>query len=116
MSPRLIALAVAGALLLPSAASAELPAFSTGNDLLAACQSSSHYDQGFCQGYLFGVVHYLNAVGNHVCRFDGVTSGQMQDIAVRFLRDNPEGRHWPALSQAVQALMQTFPCEEGDQP
>jgi len=63
--------------------------------------STSGYNEGFCLGYLKGIVDSLvNGAVPLMCRNDSadrITFGQMRDIVLKYLRDHPENRHCGAI-------------------
>jgi Rap1a immunity proteins len=101
-------------------------AYTTGNELLAACDAVG--DLGWqqrarCIGYIIGVHHgykrgwargYTAALQDKpadVCLPSAdVTYGQIRDIAVRALRTQPEHRHLDADGIIIEALRKAFPC------
>jgi hypothetical protein len=71
--------------------------FVSGNDLLTNCQSEIAVDRMYCLAYIAGIFDVIesNTInGFRACiPSNGVTSDQVRDIAVRFLREHPEKRH-----------------------
>ncbi len=85
-----------------------------GNKLLAACEKSTP----FCQGYI-AAVHdtmqqpFLTAGSvnsGKVCVPAGAQLRQLVDIAVLYLRARPEKRHLDASFLVFDALKEKFPC------
>jgi hypothetical protein len=100
------ALAAAMTLALAPGAKAEVKA-NTGNTLFADCtQTSGYYNNGFCLGYVVGTAHALA----NVCMPNGSTQGQMRDVVLRWLENNPDKRHYDASSIVAYVLGQAFPC------
>lgn len=119
-----------------SAASAE-PV--TGNMLLEACAAEDDFTkQGFCVGYLIGVIEGLR-YGASVPLFaitepDGTNPNKLKEIAAmadsflgfcappeaqysqhreivtNYLSAHPENRHESARTLAIAALNEAFPC------
>lgn len=85
-----------------------------GNQMLQTCENTSGYNQGFCLGYLMGVVNSLvNGAVPLMCKNsknDFVTLGQMKDIVLKFLSDHPESRHCGAIDITYVSLRNLFPC------
>jgi Rap1a immunity proteins len=85
-----------------------------GNDVLRTCENTSGYNEGFCLGYLLGVVDSLmNGAAPLICNNDrtgNVTFAQMRDIVLKYLRDHPENRHCGAIDITYVALRNLFPC------
>jgi hypothetical protein len=76
-----------------------------GNQILQTCENTSGYNQGFCLGYLMGVVDSLvNGAAPVMCTNDFVTLGQMRDIVLKFLSDHPESRHCGAIDITYVSL------------
>jgi hypothetical protein len=113
------ALAAAMLLALATGAASAQPApagyntFNSGNDLLENCnhRGSGDYDSGACTGYIVGVVDTLAFIpGSGFCMPLHVTKGQVADIVIKRLRDNPADRHYIAAATASAALRDAFPC------
>jgi Rap1a immunity proteins len=99
-------LAAAAVILMSTPAAAEPWTFSTGNDMLAACESPHLAEEMFCLGYIAGITQ----ANDSICPPAGVTFGQQQNIVVKQLRAWPELRHGPAALLAWRALWLTYPC------
>lgn len=107
----------------------------SANTLYDACTADTGEEQGFCVGYLigfhegrkFGSMTALNSTSSGVATADeldligdvlagyclppGVQYNQLFEIAINFMRDNPETRHETARSQVWQSFVEAFPCE-----
>lgn len=107
----------------------------TGNELLDACNNSDPYRQSFCMGYIIGIfegtifgsfvtnIYYLpndfpmkdvNIAVNLTTRFcipDEVSRGQIVDVAIQYLRQNPKDRHEAARAMVYASLVQAWPCQ-----
>ena len=91
----------------------------TGNGLLARCKAQNH-ERTWCLGYLHGFQNALVIAdllglrlreGTSVSCFPpNVTIGQISDVVVRFLEQNPAIRHENAEWLTLEALSQAFPC------
>jgi hypothetical protein len=87
--------------------------FYTGNELYGKGESSNQNDKTFALGYIAGVSDVL--VGDDMlktCVPENVTVGQMRDIVIKYLKDNPEKRHFTAHSNVGVALFKAFPCRK----
>ncbi len=84
-------------------------AFKSGNDLLEYCEKEKgSFDRGVCGGYIIGVV---DNSGTQICLPDGVIVGQLQDVVVQFLKNNPNSRHYTGSSIVALSLKKAFPCK-----
>lgn len=93
--------------------------FKTGNDLLTECEAgepprSDSLNWGICMGYVTGAADALgfwSAVGTgKSCIPQGSQAGQMRDIVIKYLRDNPARRHFDAQALVFGALKEAFGC------
>ena len=104
-------------LLLSSSAHAQRVSTTTGNDLLESCESTGHFEQAFCLGYITGVTDLDGADGSvfperrRSCVAENVSNGQVRDVVVKYLKDHPEERHIQASILIVKAMAQAFPCK-----
>lgn len=92
----------------------------TGNDLIADCVTENPARELACLGYVMGAVDgFRNGaalVENYpdylkICVPNGVTQGQIRDVVITHIRQNPENRHLPASALVFTALNSTFFCE-----
>ncbi len=89
----------------------------TGNDLLRFCNSHEAFETNICTGYIEGLRDGLMfaTVSLKSKPFfavpDKVSSDQLRDVVVKYLRDNPETRHKPAGMLTIFALKEAFPPE-----
>lgn len=97
-------------------------AFLDGNEFLDRCESTTDYDDGVCDGFVAGVVAMgLGVVENRTfalgqrlrsaCVPPGVKFEQLRDVAVQYLQDNPEKRHFAAAASVWVAVAEAFPCD-----
>ena len=115
---------------LPSVA--QVGANLTGNEIYEACNSADDLaKQGFCVGYIDGVVEGMRwgaavpliragtAKGEvdslasmflGFCIPEGATLGQYRDVMVGYLRRNPQDRHNSARLLMQLALSEAFRC------
>lgn len=82
--------------------------FMTGNELLNRFNTESYADQGFAMGFVAGVADAMDNI--LLCMPEGATVGQARDIAIRYLRNNPQSRHRGASALVVDALSGAWPC------
>lgn len=91
-------------------------AFDTGNTLYAQCLDQTLFSQGRCVSYIRGVTDLVNTyqdagIGSKlVCIPSNVTPGQLEDIVVKDLRDDPVTRNQGAAGLVAATLMKAFPC------
>ena len=79
----------------------------TGNTLADICQKTSGYDYGVCLGFINGVA----ALQHSACIPDGVKFGQLKDVVLKYIQENPEIRHKPATGIITKALKQVWVCK-----
>ena len=112
-------------LLMPSlsAAQQQLPfqgplkgySFADGNKLLQVCQSEDSADVMWCAGYISAAASaaqsdwVLQNSNLKVCLPSSVTLKQLIDMAVKYLKDHPEKRHYDAFALVV-ASWSPFAC------
>ena len=90
----------------------------TGNELLEACEGSEPFQQAFCLGYVTGASDVDGAEGaafperRRSCVPDSVSNGQLKDVVVKYLKDNPEERHILAAILVVKSVAKAFPCKQ----
>jgi hypothetical protein len=85
----------------------------TGNELKRNCgDTGAKY--GLCVGFVVGVVDGVlidSPPDSIICVPDGVSHGQMKDIVLKYMNDNPANLHFPAALLVFFALGEAFPCE-----
>jgi len=92
--------------------------FYTGNQLYQACTSGNQAEKGVRYGYAVAVVDRFaldNSGAGECVRAsipEGVTQGQIKDIVIKYLNDNPEKRNWMASVLVVNAIIAAFPCQK----
>mgnify|MGYP001240467614 CR=1 FL=1 len=93
--------------------------FKDGNRLLSDCDAgdSSRTDNlswGACMGYILGAADALgfwSAIASGTsCLPPTSQAGQVKDIVVKYLRDNPAKRHFEAHILIYGALKDAFGC------
>ena len=95
------------AILLLTASSAQAQ-FLSGNELYSSITSSEDYKRLYAIGYVAGIADLGNKTLH--CINQGVTMGQVFDVAKRYLERNPEIRDYSAESLVSLALAQAWPC------
>jgi hypothetical protein len=87
----------------------------TGNQFLSLCNLDR---EGDCLGYVAGVTDTLLSLqaakphmGYCIRIPAAVTGGQLRDIAVKYLQEHPEERHYTAASEVILAMLNAFPCK-----
>jgi hypothetical protein len=108
---RLIATALGSMLFLP-AANAQSPSLSDGNTFYSKCQIPGDANQFLaCAGYFRGL--HDGTVGGlmpYGCAPKNATYQQMQDLLIKYMRENPSIRHWSTAAIYQSALGDAFPC------
>ena len=86
----------------------------SGNRLLAWCTSFDPGKRNLCLGYIYGVAHALegHVPDYRACIPREATFDQVADVALKWLEEHPQRRHYSAFSLAVQALDEAFPCKK----
>jgi hypothetical protein len=102
------AAALLTALVMLSCAQKARAEFETGNVMLQRCTEPAWLM--YCLGYLEGIGRYDQLTGSVACFPQGVTTGQVKDVYVKFLRNNPEDLHRSAVVLFMQSMMKAFPC------
>jgi hypothetical protein len=80
--------------------------FYDGNELLGKCQDAYAVTQGWCLGFVAGVADTTRGA----CLPQDVILGQVRDVVVGYIWNNPQLRHYSASTLAGWALTQAFPC------
>jgi hypothetical protein len=99
-------------LLVALAASGDVAAagFTDGNRLLTDCRASQdEAPHAICLGYVTGAYDMATALSLD-CPNERYTVGQVRDIVVKFLVDNPRHRHLPAALLVARALVAELGC------
>jgi Rap1a immunity proteins len=104
---RLRVLAVTVGLLLPlPVLSQESGTLLSGNDLYNMCDAQSVA----CAGYVAGMADAFVRDGTLCLPPTNVTTRQLADVVMGYLRAHPEARGYSAASVGHVAFTQTFPC------
>ena len=92
--------------------------FYTGNKLHTLCNSDDKdwYSKGACVGYVIGAVDALMFAQTTqelriFCLPKQVTAVQVVAVIKKYLRENPQDRHYQAGSEISAALAENFPCK-----
>jgi len=104
---KILALAVLSVVALPQASWAGR---FDGNALMARCSGP---DPKLCEVYLDGFAAALTQIApdvRHACLPDSVTSAQMKDVLLKYLRNEPEHRDWVAAKLTLHAFAKAWPC------
>lgn len=113
-----------GLLLVATLVAASFPtvshaSFKDGNKLLSECEAGDaprpdNLSWGACMGYIIGAADALgfwSAVTTGAsCLPPTSQAGQVKDIVVKYLRDNPAKRHFNAHVLIYGALKDAFGC------
>ncbi len=91
--------------------------FIDGVDLLNRCldpEEGPYVTRGYCMGYISGIADAMGAgshiVGYAACFPEGVTVGDLRDVVVRWLSDNPQELPNNAEELVAEAFSASFPC------
>jgi hypothetical protein len=89
------------------------PVHPDGNTLLRRCAGAEGLSgRLFCVAYLLGVQETFDAMrdinGVDPCRPQAVTLDQVKDVVIRYLKENPEKRDFPAVLLVVTATRETW--------
>jgi hypothetical protein len=92
--------------------------FDTGNRIHEDCRSGNYFNRGYCGGYVTGIVDTIESLqargalpANALCIPEGATKGQLVDVVIRYLEQNPERRHLEAAGLVPEAINAAFPCK-----
>lgn len=109
--------ALAFAIALASLPSPAAPmAFESGNDLFTKCSSDDASPAFiYCLGFVTAIADTMADrsdpfSGYYACFPNGVTKGQVLDVAMQYLRQNPQYRHFSAATLVAAAYAEAFPC------
>ena len=90
--------------------------FKTGNDIKIGLegwmdkQSTEYIRDGMAFGYVIGVHDALS--GTLICSGENVTQGQVVEIVLKFMRNNPEVLDKSADVIVLAALKSVWPCAD----
>ncbi len=92
----------------------------TGNDLQPLCEKKStsaiclFYIQGSIDGMILvnaGSKASGNSKNDLFCLPENASNAQLQDVAVKYMKENPEIRHEPASMIIYRSLRSNYPCK-----
>ena len=87
----------------------------TGNALLDRCTSKFDFLSGYCIGFIDASAIARVSLSDPTkinCQLPkNVNSGQLKDLVVKYLQENPAIRHEEALPIVLKALHKSFPCK-----
>jgi Ssp1 endopeptidase immunity protein Rap1a len=111
-SPAKALLVVAGLLWSVSVSSQESIGVFSGNDLYNICNAQSVA----CAGYVAGMADAFSRDGTLCLPQKRVTTRQLADLVMAYLRDHPETRSFSAASLGHAAFNLAFPCASKPRP
>ena len=82
-----------------------LPSFYDGNKLLNNAEEAPVW----ATAYVAGVYDSLKT-GRYICIRPSITTGQMRDVAIKYVKENPKLRDGQAHMLVRDALINAFPC------
>jgi hypothetical protein len=83
----------------------------TGNSLKNDCsETSTYFQRGSCSGYIAGVSDML-FTAHRICYGPNVTRGQIEDVVIKYLNDNPAIRDQIGIVLIEKSLRDAFPCK-----
>jgi hypothetical protein len=88
-------------------------AWQSGNGLYQYCTAQQEM---LCYGYVEGILDMTlfaeetMRLRYSICTPQGVTSRELVDVVVKYLKNNPEKRHFTAAGEVWGALSEAFPC------
>jgi len=84
----------------------------TANDLYSICQSNRNvcmaYVRGAVEGYQWSATVHNNK--DLFCLPTGHDFGQVTDVVIKSLRDDPANRHEQAILIVLLSVVKAFPC------
>lgn len=83
--------------------------FDTGNDLWNACTDNVPGHNYLCIGLPSAYFDMMLAMG-YRCSVTGVDRGQVRDVLLKYLSENPGKRNLPASELAITSFKTTFRC------
>ncbi len=82
--------------------------FSTGNNFVRQCSSKSW--ELACRTYVLGIFHGNQMNNKTICTRPGVDAGQMYDMAMAYIRANPQKSDNAAFAMILDSWLIEFPC------
>jgi hypothetical protein len=114
------ALFAAAVVLIPAAASAQMPL--TGMELYNLCVSKFSEIETYCHSYLAGITEglvlgqQLMQYGAVICLPTGITPPQTQLMVQNAAREHPELLNQPAVTIVAKAVVDAYRCRPGQKP
>src|SRR5260370_18600314 len=99
----------------PSQGPREAFSFANGNKLLQLCESGDPADGMWCAGYISAAASaaqsdwLIKDSSVKICLPSSVNLKQLIDMAIKYLKDHPERRHYDAFALVV-ASWSSFAC------
>ena len=81
----------------------------TGNELWDHCLKDTHFDQGYCHGYIEGA--FDGALSQLSCLPRDLTVGQAGAVVKIYLEGHPQLRHMNAQKLIYRVLSEAWPCK-----
>jgi hypothetical protein len=101
------------ALTLALVATPAIAEFQTGNDLYEGLRANrGTFEFNYAFGYTIGA--FDAAVNVHTCPPNGITQGQVLDMTLAYLDNNPNMRHYSADSVISLMFNKMWPCRKGN--
>ena len=91
---------------------AEEHGFLDSNELFDLCkEGASITSQRMCLGYLMGAADVGQQLHKgKLCMPTGVTSSQLQEMLMNYLKENPKQLQYAAFSTVLTVFLDAFPC------
>ena len=114
MNPKAILLAV-GFCVASSAFAFATSSTTNGNKLYEYCgEGQADLNWGYCVGYIVGISDAMAAGGSvngfTACFPPGITTWQIRDVAINFLKNNPADRNDAAAGLVAASIAEAWPC------
>jgi hypothetical protein len=86
-------------------------ALASGNNFALFCNGVTTASVS-CLAYTLGVFHALRETtrGSNVCLPNGVDTGQLFSVGVKYIRENPELGHYAPAPLLIASWERAFPC------
>lgn len=81
----------------------------TGNELLASLENKEPGIQLYGIGFVTAIADITR--NTLQCSPAVSTYGQVKDVVIKYMKENPEIRHFPASQIVTFILKQTWPCK-----